>query len=327
MIESSLKVEQTVDLLSQHVLQIVEIILGTHVPSDSLDASTLLLSLSGGSDSIALQFFSAYPSYQIMVLSRFPITDPACLPILKLFINMTSHECFAESLTIEAIEFFASHSISKQRCPAIELICNVLNNLTCNKNAISTINDLMPCFLSHLISNSRDCSDLDYLIRAIGNSCTLESSRLALTNSFPLFMHFLCLSMDVPRIFPLSSAILKNCMFQSEFREAFTRDESTSGIRFIVASLLLPNISSEDLAGEIPELFPILPCYIQGEQGLRSNLEALLLLCTDISGRIFLRNMNIYALLKRVHLLMMDELDCKEIINDIVSLLVRDEET
>lgn len=284
----------------------------------------MLLSLSGGSDSIAIQFFLAHPSYQIKVLSRFPITDPACLPILNLFINMTSYECFAESLTLETTDFLVNHAISNKICPATELVCKILNNLTCNKKITDAVNNLIPRFLSHLINNSRDYSDLDYLICVIGNSCTTESSRLTLVNNFPLFMHFLYFSTGVPRIFPLSAAVLKNCMFQSEFRDAFIKDESKSGIRFVVASLLPPDISPETFANDIPELFPFLPSHIQGEQALMLNLESLLLLCTDISGRIFLRNINVYALLKRMHLLI-NEAGCKEMIDDIVSLLIRDE--
>ena len=238
---------------------------------------------------------------------------------------MTSHECFAESLTLEAIDFFVNHATSNKIHPATELVCKVLNNLTCNEKVARIISNLIPRFLSHLMNNSCDFSSLDYLIHAVGNSCIVESSRLVLVDNFPLFMRFLCFSMDVPRIFPLSTSILKNCMFQFEFRDAFIKDVSKSGIKFIIASLLLPDISPETFASDIPELFPILPSYIQGEQAMRSNLEALLLLCTDLPGRTFLRDIHVYAFLKQVDLLM-NESDCKEIINDIVSLLIRDEE-
>ena len=137
-------------------------------------------------------------------------------------------------------------------------------------------------------------------------------------------MRLLSLSMDIPRIHPSAAALLKNCMFQMEFRDAFVKDESKLGIKFIIASLLLPGMEPETFANDIPELFPILPRYIHGEHALRSNLEALLLLCTDLSGRTFLRDINMYALLKRVHLLVCEPI-CMEIINDIVSLLIRDE--
>jgi uncharacterized protein DUF384 len=324
MTKSSLETEDDTALNLRYMHQILEMVLVANTPSDSLDASTLLLSLSEGCDSIAIHFFSAFPIYQIKLLSKFPITDPACLPILDLFINMTSHECFAKSLTSEATDFLLCHAASDNPCPATELVCKILNNLTCNGEIAEQIGQLIPRFLLLLNNNLHEFSGLEYLVCAICNSCTNASPRLVLVNNFPSLIRLLSLSMDVPRVYTFAAALLKNCMFQMEFRDVFVKDGSRLGIKFIIASLLLPGMEPETFANDIPELFPILPHHIHGEQALRSNLEALLLLCTDLSGRTFLRDINMYALLRRVHLLLCEPA-CMEIINDIVSLLIRDE--
>ena len=246
-------------LHSHHVLQILEIITTASNPGDSLDAARLLLSLSAGSDSVALQFFSAFPHHQINVLARFPIADPACLPILDLFINMTSHECFAKVLTPDAIDFLLAHVISGDACTATEPVCKILNNLTCNGGIAKRIGDLIPCFLSLLDKNPSDFPGLDYLICAIGNSCTLESSRRALADNFPLLSHFLSSSLNDPRLYSPTVALLKNCMFQAEFRDAFIMDESRSGIRFVLVASYFQALSQKHLQTTSPNCFPSCP--------------------------------------------------------------------
>ena len=80
MTTSSLETEDDTSSNLRCMHQILEMILVANTPSDSLDASTLLLSLSEGCDSIAIHFFSAFPVYQIKLLSKVPHHRPGMPP-------------------------------------------------------------------------------------------------------------------------------------------------------------------------------------------------------------------------------------------------------
>ncbi|KAK3112998.1 Protein hgh1 [Teratosphaeriaceae sp. CCFEE 6253] len=200
------------------------------------------------------------------------------------------------------------------------------------------IDQLLDCFVKGSKASYNKHADFDYLSYLFADIAKEEAGR----------KHFLAPRKEDTNVVPLTKLVvftehkstirrrgvantIKNCAFNVHDHERLLADQSDAGVG-ILPYLLLPlmgdeEYSDEDTEGMLDECQLLPPDKAREKEAdiMCTHLDTLLLLTTSKEGRRKLKEVQVYPIVRELHLQVADE-EVREGCDRLVQVLMRDEE-